>query len=157
MSSGIRLCLHAALLGLPVATMLADRPCPCGGRGHVEAIASGPALLAEYRRRTTTEVAHLADVACLAAQGDHIAASVLTEGAAALGSAVGGLINVVDPEIVVIGGGVAGSGALWWRALREAVAAQVLPALRHVPIEPSALGSNAPLVGAARMALEKAA
>lgn len=133
-----------------------DRPCPCGARGHVEAVASGPALLAEYRRRTGSGAGHLAEVARLAADGDRTAAAVLTEGAAVLGSAIGGLLNVVDPEIVVVGGGVAGCGEVWWRALREAVRAEVLPALRDLPVVPSALGAGAALLGAARMALEEA-
>lgn len=141
---------------LPAAAA-AGRLCPCGGRGHVEAVASGPALLAEYRRRTASEVTRLADVARLAAAGDPVAAAVLTEGATALGSAVGGLINVIDPEVVVITGGVTGCGAPWWEALREAVHAETLPVLRGVPVEPASLGGDAALLGAARMAMEVAA
>ncbi|MFE3450769.1 ROK family protein [Nonomuraea sp. NPDC059194] len=141
---------HAGHLPSPFAR---DLPCPCGGRGHLEAIASGPALLAEYRRRGGTGAARPAE---LAEGGDRLAIAVLTEGAAALGSAIGGLVNLVDPEIVVVGGGVANSGALWWQAMRQAAAAEVLPALRAVPIEPAALGSEAALVGAARLAMEVA-
>ncbi|MFD8528724.1 ROK family protein [Streptosporangium canum] len=180
------------------AAAAAGRPCPCGGHGHVEAVASGPALLAEYRARAAavaTEpsgapgpagvpgpvgvpgssgvtgpaavpepsvvsgsagVTGLADVARLAAEGDRIAVSVLTGGAAALGSTIGGLMNVIDPEVVVVGGGVAACGELWWQALREGIAAEVLPALREVPVGPAALGGDAALLGAARMALEVA-
>ncbi|MFB9718290.1 ROK family protein [Planobispora longispora] len=138
---------------LPVAAA-AGRPCPCGGRGHVEAVAAGPALLAEYRRRTGAGVTHLAEVALLAEAGDSVAAIVLAEGASALGSAIGGLVNVIDPEIVVIGGGVAGCGAPWWDALREAVRAEVLPALCDIPVEPAVLGGDAALLGAARLVLE---
>ncbi|MEV4245146.1 ROK family protein [Streptosporangium canum] len=208
------------------AVAAAGRPCPCGGHGHVEAVASGPAMLAEYRARATAAVTEpsgvpgpsgvtgasgvpgpsgvtgasgvpgpsgvtgasgvpgpsgvtgasgisgpsgvpgppgatgpaavsgLADVARLAAQGDRIAVSVLTGGAAALGSTIGGLMNVIDPEVVVVGGGVAACGELWWQALREGIAAEVLPALREVPVGPAALGGDAALLGAARMALE---
>ncbi|WP_031170703.1 ROK family protein [Streptosporangium roseum] len=162
------------------AVAAAGRPCPCGGHGHVEAVASGPAMLAEYRARAAavaTEppgvsgppgvagppgvtgpaaVSGLADVARLAAQGDRIAVSVLTGGAAALGSTIGGLMNVIDPEVVVVGGGVAACGESWWQALREGIAAEVLPALREVPVGPAALGGDAALLGAARMALEVA-
>ncbi|MEV4187849.1 ROK family protein [Streptosporangium canum] len=138
------------------AVAAAGRPCPCGGRGHVEAVASGPAMLAEYRARAAAAVSGLADVARLAAQGDRIAVSVLTGGAAALGSTIGGLMNVIDPEVVVVGGGVAACGELWWQALREGIAAEVLPALREVPVGPAALGGDAALLGAARMALEVA-
>lgn len=178
--------------GYVPAAAAAGRPCPCGGHGHVEAVASGPALLAEYRARAASGapgpagvpgpvgvpgssgvtgpaavsepsvvsgsagVTGLADVARLAAQGDRIAVSVLTGGAAALGSTIGGLMNVIDPEVVVVGGGVAACGELWWQALREGIAAEVLPALREVPVGPAALGGDAALLGAARMALEVA-
>ncbi|MDP9861534.1 MULTISPECIES: ROK family protein [Streptosporangium] len=138
------------------AAAAAGLPCPCGGRGHVEAVASGPALLADYRGRAGAGAAHLADVARLAADGDRVAAAVLTRGAAALGSTIGGLMNVIDPEIVVVGGGVAACGALWWRALREGIRAEALPSLREVPVVPAALGGDAALLGAARMALEAA-
>ncbi|MFD8561734.1 ROK family protein [Streptosporangium canum] len=180
------------------AVAAAGRPCPCGGHGHVEAVASGPAMLAEYRARAAAAVTEpsgvsepsgvtgpsgvpgssgasgasgvsgppgvtgpaavsgLADVARLAAQGDRIAVSVLAGGAAALGSTIGGLMNVIDPEVVVVGGGVAACGELWWQALREGIAAEVLPALREVPVGPAALGGDAALLGAARMALEVA-
>ncbi|MFG1945351.1 ROK family protein [Nonomuraea sp. NPDC048826] len=140
---------HAGHVSVAAA---AGVPCPCGGQGHVEAVASGPALLREYRSRSGAAAADLAEVARLAEAGDPVAAGVLAEGGAALGSLIGGLMNVIDPEIVVIGGGVAGCGEAWWRPLRAAVAADALPALRGVPVEPAALGGTAALLGAARLA-----
>jgi glucokinase len=179
---------HAGHLPVPAAS---GRPCTCGGSGHVEAVAAGPALLAEYLRRAAADggtggggpggtaggaqgcapggaqgdgqggapgrAGCLADVARLAAAGDLVAAAVLAEGAAALGAAIGGLMNVIDPEVVVVGGGVTGCGVLWWDALRAAVRAEALPVLRAVPVEPAALGGAAALLGAARMALETVA
>nr|WP_255358656.1 ROK family protein [Micromonospora sp. M42] len=103
-------------------------PCTCGGRGHLEAIAAGPALTAEYVRRTGRPVADLRAVAALAAGGDETARDVVRLGGTAVGSAVGGLVNVLDPAAVVIGGGVTGLGEPWWRALRDAVPAGRCPA-----------------------------
>jgi glucokinase len=111
-------------------------------------------MLAEYGARTGGDAAHLAQVARSAADGDHVAAAVLAEGAAALGGVLGGLVNVIDPDIVLVGGGVAESGDAWWRPLRAAFAAELLPALRDVVIEPAALGATAALLGAARLAME---
>ena len=127
-------------------------PCTCGGRGHLEAIAAGPALTAEYVRRTGRAVADLRAVAALAAGGDETARDVVRLGGAAIGSAVGGLVNVLDPAAVVIGGGVTGLGEPWWRALRDAVPAETLPALAGVPVLASTLGPDAPLLGAASLA-----
>lgn len=127
-------------------------PCTCGGRGHLEAIAAGPALTAEYVRRTGRPVADLRAVAALAADGDETARDVVRLGGTAVGSAVGGLVNVLDPAAVVIGGGVTGLGEPWWRALRDAVPAETLPALAGVPVLASTLGPDAPLLGAASLA-----
>ncbi|MCK1806058.1 MULTISPECIES: ROK family protein [Micromonospora] len=127
-------------------------PCTCGGRGHLEAIAAGPALTAEYVRRTGRPVADLRAVAALAAGGDETARDVVRLGGTAVGSAVGGLVNVLDPAAVVIGGGVTGLGEPWWRALRDAVPAETLPGLAGVPVLASTLGPDAPLLGAASLA-----
>ncbi|MEE3922572.1 ROK family protein [Micromonospora sp. BRA006-A] len=126
-------------------------PRTCGGRGHLEAIAAGPALAAEYVQRTGRPVADLRAVAALAADGDEAAREVVRRGGAAVGCAVGGLVNVLDPAAVVIGGGVTGLGEPW-RALRDAVPAETLPALAAVPVLASTLGPDAPLLGAASLA-----
>ncbi|MGW0240077.1 ROK family protein [Micromonospora chalcea] len=126
--------------------------CTCGGRGHLEAIAAGPALTAEYVRRTGRPVADLRAVAALAAGGDETARAVVRLGGTAVGSAVGGLVNVLDPAAVVIGGGVTGLGEPWWRAVRDAVPAETLPGLAGVPVLASTLGPDAPLLGAASLA-----
>ncbi|MEO3764316.1 ROK family protein [Streptomyces sp. B8F3] len=157
---------HLGHLPVPAA---AGRPCACGGTGHAEAVAAGPAMAAEYGRRageaageTAGEAAGngpaaargLAAVAERAAAGDAVAVAVLTEGAVALGEAVGGLVNALDPELVLVTGGVSRCGPVWWRPLRAAITATTLPPLSDVPVVPGALGDDAALLGAARLALE---
>ncbi|WP_245613970.1 ROK family protein [Knoellia sinensis] len=129
-----------------------ELPCSCGAVGHLEAFASGPGLHAEHARRAGAAVQDLRAVAALASAGDEIAAEVLRDGGAAVGSAIGGLVNVLDPHVVVVGGGVSEAGELWWEALRSAVAGEVLPSLVDTPIAASALGTDAALVGAAALA-----
>ncbi|NYH45860.1 glucokinase [Micromonospora jinlongensis] len=142
---------HAGHQPSPYAGQL---PCTCGGQGHLEAIASGPGLAQEYARRTGEPVDDLRSVAARAADGDATAREVVLLGGAAVGSAVGGLVNMLDPAAVVIGGGVAGLGDLWWQALRDAVRRETLPSLVDVPVLASTLGSDAPLLGAASLAWE---
>ncbi|MBQ0978273.1 MULTISPECIES: ROK family protein [Micromonospora] len=142
---------HAGHQPSPYAGQL---PCTCGGQGHLEAIASGPGLAQEYARRTGQPVDDLRSVAARAADGDATAREVVLLGGAAVGSAVGGLVNMLDPAAVVIGGGVAGLGDLWWQALRDAVRRETLPSLVDVPVLASTLGSDAPLLGAASLAWE---
>jgi glucokinase len=142
---------HAGHQPSPYAAKLT---CTCGGRGHLEAIASGPALVAEYNRRGGTLVSDLREVSTRAAQGDPVAAGVVVLGGAAVGSALGGLANVLDPHAVVLGGGVTALGGRWWSALRDAFRADALPVLAGIPVRESALGADAPLVGAAGLAWE---
>ncbi|MGW0435141.1 ROK family protein [Micromonospora sp. NPDC003197] len=142
---------HAGHQPSPYAGSL---PCTCGGRGHLEAIAAGPSLVEEYARRTGQPVEDLRSVATLAAAGDEAASEVVRLGGTAVGSAVGGLVNLLDPDVVVIGGGVTGLGERWWQALRDAVRQETLPGLDAVPVLASDLGSDAPVLGAASLAWE---
>ncbi|MFF1883576.1 ROK family protein [Pseudarthrobacter sp. NPDC058196] len=128
--------------------------CVCGGSGHVEAIASGPALLEAYLRLGgTAPVRDARGVFALARAGDTTAAKALHASAAAAGQAVGGLANILDPEIVVVSGGLADAGEPWWEPMRLALRAELLPALGDLPVVPAALGNAAALVGAARLVL----
>ena len=129
--------------------------CPCGASGHVEAVASGPALASAYRERTGRAAGRLQDVVRAERSGDAAASAVLAGGGAALGTALAGAANVVDPDIVVVGGGVAAAGRTWWAALRKGVEQGLIPALRGLPVEPAELGADAALLGAGRMAWRK--
>ena len=132
----------------------APLPCVCGGAGHVEAIASGPALRATYLRLGGNAPPQDArSVFALAGVGDALAIQAVGLGAAAAGQAVGGLANILDPEVVVVSGGLADAGAPWWRPMERALRAELLPALAALPVMPAKLGNAAAIVGAARLIL----
>lgn len=126
--------------------------CSCGGVGHLEAIASGPGLHGEHARRTGAALDDFRTVAARAESGDRVAREVVELGGAAIGSAIGGLVNVLDPHAVVVGGGVSGAGERWWSALRAAVSREILPSLVDTPVLISTLENDAALVGAAALA-----
>jgi glucokinase len=129
-------------------------PCVCGGAGHVEAIASGPAIREAYLRLGgTSEAADARAVFALAGASDAIAIKAVGMGAAAAGQAVGGLANILDPEVVVVSGGLSDAGDPWWRPMARALRAELLPALAGLPILPAKLGNAAAIVGAARLVL----
>ena len=137
-----------------------ELPCSCGRAGHVEAIASGPSIANLYERLTGGSAgsggkASGRDVAIRAAAGDTIAVKALALGAAAAGQAVGGLANVLDPSIVVIGGGVSAAGDLWWKPFLAALRAELMDPLAGLPVVPAALDSGAALVGAAKLAFDR--
>jgi glucokinase len=128
-----------------------DLACPCGATGHLEAIASGVAM--EHRYAVATgETLRLPAIATQAAQGDSVAARILADGATALGASLAGVVNVLDPEVVVLGGGVPSIGASYLSAVRRAFRTHLLPGVAGVPILPAALGEYAVAVGAAALA-----
>jgi glucokinase len=127
----------------------------CGqpGTQTLEGLAAGPALVAQYRRRGDGRPGTAEEVLACAASGDPIARQVAESAGAALGTAVGHLVNVLDPEAVVIGGGLGLSGGLYWEALLTATRRQIWSELhRGLPLLPAAIGADAGLVGAAAAA-----
>jgi glucokinase len=127
-------------------------PCSCGHAGHVEAIASGPAIHAAYLRNGGP--ASLADTRAVfdaARAGDEIARSVIAVAAAAAGQAVGGLINILDPAVVVVSGGLADAGELWWAGMEQSLRDELLAPLAAVPVVRASLGNTAAIVGAASL------
>ncbi len=73
-----------------------------------------------------------------------------------MGTLVGGLANVLDPDLVILTGGVSRAGPVWWSAVRRSAYAELLPAMRdHIAIDTLVVGStvaDAALIGAATLA-----
>ncbi|WP_411732484.1 ROK family protein [Paeniglutamicibacter sp.] len=131
--------------------------CPCGAIGHLEAIASGPSLHALYLRRGgDTSVPHARAVFARAAAGDVLAAAAIDTAATAAGRALGGLANTLDPEAVIVSGGLAEAGETWWGPLRAAFAAELIGPLKSLAPQPARLGADAALAGAASLLLAPA-
>lgn len=122
--------------------------CPCGRYGHLEALAAGPAIARGYRLATGNSC-DARGVLALAEDGDAAADAVVLAAAAGLGRAIAGLVTTVDPGCVVIGGGVAEAGELWWRPLREAFRAELVAGFA-TPLVKAELGVSAAVLGAAR-------
>jgi glucokinase len=127
----------------------------CGGlEGRtLEEIASGPALVARYNRRGGAAAASGEQVLAAAGAGDAAAREVVESAARALGVAVGHLVNTLDPEAVVVGGGLGLSGGLYWESFTAAARRHLWSELhRDLPIHSAALGQDAGIIGAAAAA-----
>jgi glucokinase len=137
------------------------RMCNCGLPGHLEAYAAGPAIAARYCELAgETGALDLKEVARRAAQADVHARQAIAEGGAILGKTLAGLLNAIDPQALIIGGGVTALGETWWQAVLAAIRANPLPGPARVQVAPARLGAQAGLVGAAALAyagLEEAA
>lgn len=121
---------------------------PQGTLGCWEARASGPSLA----RRVSAPSAEAVTEAARA--GDAAALRAVAEAAEALAMGVANLISALNPEVVVLGGGLMQAKDLFLEPIRRAVPRWAQPiAARRCRIEPSALGEDAGLLGAARMAL----
>jgi glucokinase len=129
-------------------------PCSCGGRGCVETIAGGPRM-AQWARDHGWEAPAGADakeLADAANAGDAVALNAFRRGATAVAAMIASVAAVCDLDLVVIGGGVAKSGALLFDPLREALASYAgLNFLRGLRVAPAELGGEAGLVGAAAL------
>jgi glucokinase len=147
-------------------------PCPgtCPNHGCLESLCSGPALAREGTRAAreapesglgralaagreitgplVTELAHDGDEAArrvVGALGEH------------LGVAMAGFVNVFNPEVVVIGGGLVAAGELMLGPARAVVAERALrPARDQVRIVPARFGDESGMLGAAALALDLA-
>lgn len=140
----------------------------CPNRGCLEAMASGTALAREARRiareRPDSGLARaLADglelvgplVTELAYDGDGAAVEVLGLIGTRLGVGISSLVNIFNPQLVVIGGGVMAAGDFLLEPARAEVAARALPPSRHeVRIVTAEFGVEAGMIGAAAMAFD---
>ncbi|KJF20907.1 ROK family protein [Rhodococcus sp. AD45-ID] len=126
--------------------------CGCGRTDHLEAVASGPAMAAEYAARAGVPVQPLQKVVALMHSGDPIARAVITDAGELLGRVLAGVATAFDPEVIVIGGGAAQIGADLLSPLMSAFRVEAMKPIAETAILPARLGTDAPLVGAGLLA-----
>lgn len=144
--------------------------CNCGGRGCLEALASGTAIAKHanraVRRSPDSLLARLLankrgpltakDVADAARKGDPLAQQIFQDAAAYLGLGITSAIHLLNPDIVVLGGGLTNTGRLLLNPVRRVVSERAQEHLAsHVPIVRAGLGKQVGLYGALAVALER--
>jgi glucokinase len=148
-------------------------PCQgtCPNHGCVETMASGTALAREgtaaagrhpesLLNRSLQEGGGISGkvVTEAALAGDEVALEVVAEAGRHLGVALASLVNIFDPDVVVIGGGVtAGAGDLLVDPAREEMRRRALPPMNNTPVALAELGADAGMIGAAQMVREELA
>jgi glucokinase len=137
-------------------------PCGCGIRGCLETVVGIGGWVRRATRkvesgRETTLAGRVIDPATIVAtamDGDELAMEVVDETTRALGQALGGLINTLNPERIVIGGGVAAAGPfLLERVVRDTKDRCWPQAFADCSFRLAELGGDAGVVGAARVAI----
>lgn len=138
------------------------------GRGELESLAAGPAVARAAQQRlrkgesssldqldTTQLTAH--DVAVAARQGDRLAVDIFERAGRFLGFGVANLVSLLDPEVIVLTGGMAAVSDLYLECLRGAMLERAQPlAAKKVRVVVSRIADTANLLGCARLAWEAA-
>ncbi|MGW1210033.1 ROK family protein [Streptomyces sp. NPDC002499] len=128
-----------------------ELPCTCGGRGHLETLASGRSIAARYGERTGRDLtAH--EVAAAAARGEADALAVYEAAGAGVARALLVTAGLLDVTTCVIGGGVSRSWSLLEPAIRRTLTVEPPVSGRALRVLPAALGGDAVAVGAAARA-----
>jgi len=129
--------------------------CNCGGVACLEAYVGNNAISREASRVFGREVS-LEDLSLLAKKGNKKASSVWKCTGRYLGVALTGVVNLLNPDIVVIGGGVANAGTILFDEIRKTILLRAMPVqAKHVKIAHAKLGSDAGLIGAGLLVGEK--
>jgi glucokinase len=142
----------------------------CPNRGCLEAVASGSALVRDtarrlaVRRETPLGRAVASGRALdgpliteMAGAGDPVAQGAVEALGRALGVGLANLVNIFNPEVIVVGGGVMGAGEMLLEPAREVMLSRALPPARDVVrVVPAAFGHEAGMLGAAWLAREEA-
>lgn len=122
----------------------------------LEQFAAGPALAARFAAAGGDAAATTHDVVARCASGDALARSIVVTAGEALGAALGQLVNMLDPEIVVIGGGLGLVGGAYREAIVHAMRRHIWSCLhRDTPLVSAQLGEDAGLIGAALAAIDR--
>jgi glucokinase len=145
--------------------------CGCGNHGCWEQLASGHAVTRAGReaarqhpqsmiaRRSEGDPARVTGplVTDCARAGDPVARGILAEVGKRLGEGIAGLVNVLDPEVVAVGGGAAAAGDLLLEPARAAFGSAVEAAAHRptVPLVAASLGAEAGAIGAAMLAMDQ--
>jgi glucokinase-like ROK family protein len=140
--------------------------CACGNQGCLEAIAGGRSIAQQAQEAVwkgeRTQLASLQpvesitarEVASAARRGDLLAQQILTRAGSYIGIAIAGLVNMFNPGMIIIGGGVAQTGDILLEPIRQAVQRRSLPAAtRVVRITTAMLGRRSSSMGAVIQAL----
>ena len=124
--------------------------CYCGQRGCVETLISGPGLAADYHRDGGNPALSVHDIVALAEQGDAAAEAAMRRFLDRFGRALAMVVNILDPDAIVLGGGLSNIGGLYTEG-RDKVAHYVFNDQLITPILKNHHGDSSGVRGAAQL------
>jgi glucokinase len=150
--------------------MQLDGPmCPCGGKGHLESYLGRPPLAAAgreaakaYSGRAILKAAKgdidaitAESVLSAASHGDDVARAILLDAGDVLGRALVGFVNVFNPKLILIGGGIGESADFMVERAAEVMRGEALAGRRDVTVAQAVLGNDAGILGAAALSFDE--
>lgn len=144
-------------------------PCPCGGTGHLESFVGAPAILRVGREAVTTfkgaallkrvggDVEGLTTESIIDAAnaGDETASEIMGRVGFVLGKSLVGVVNLMNPQMIVVGGGIGESCPLLLERAAQVISDEALAGRRDVKVVPAELGNDAGVVGAGALAFDE--
>jgi len=128
-------------------------PCPCGNRGCLELYVGGTALL-KLIRPVRGEDVGLQDMVGAAIAGDVVAERLIADAGATTGRSLASICNVLNPELVIVGGDLAETGELLLAPMRDSLSRLALKLIGdHVRVVPASLGNRAGAMGGVALVL----
>ncbi len=136
--------------------------CGCGKKGCLEALTAGPAMIRYVRGRLSeapssslTRTLTPESICRAAEKGDGLACETVARVARYLGVAIANIINVISPDVIAIGGGIAAAGRVLLEPIVAAAREYTLEGMfDHTRILPAELGNDAGVLGASRLVLK---
>jgi glucokinase len=130
--------------------------CNCGGKACIETYVGNARILREARRIFKRRIS-LEDISALAKRKNKRAVKIWQDAGRRLGIALSGVVNSLNPDVIVIGGGVASAGAVLFQNIRLAIKQRAMHIqAKHVKVKAAKLGSDAGLIGAGLLVREDA-
>ena len=136
------------------------RECKCGLKGCLEAYASVPNMMKRFVNLANRASSHIdkdispQELFALYKKGDKVAVQTITENADYLGVGIGSFVNVLNPEIVVIGGGFSGTGSEYIRLIHSSIMEHAFKAATSkLKVVKAKMGNNAGFIGAALLGM----
>ncbi len=158
-------------LGAEIGHMVVqmDGPeCPCGGKGHIEAYLGRAAIAAKGREAAETfkgraildeagslDAVVAENVVVAALKGDDAATRIMMNAGDVLGRSLVGFVNMLNPQLIVVGGGIGESCAFMVERAAEIIAEEALAGRRDVKVIQAELGNDAGILGAAALAFDE--
>jgi len=152
-----------------VVVNLDGPPCSCGGLGHIESYLGSPAIAARGKEAARAysgeairsraggdpDAVRAEHVVRAAVAGDDIARSILLELGDILGQALVGIVNLLNPRLIVVGGGIGESAGMLVARAAEVIHKEALAGRRDVQVVHAILGNDAGILGAAALAFDE--